>query len=149
MFPKFGNGFTRATTILHKVLLSLVQKQFRNKQMNYVSRDESCLYFCNWSIKMARIIWLGSTTVESICKYLTEVRSSSFLSVCKSRTKKTLSLVHHIRVFKLHNWYRSHGNVKWHVANGSVNHSNSQETVCQMRNKAKVISADLLNFVCD
>ena len=53
-------GFHYSLIKGNKVLLSLEQRQFWNKQINHVSRDRS---YCNWSIKMARIIGFGSTSV--------------------------------------------------------------------------------------
>ena len=47
----------------NRVLLSLGQRQFWNKQINYVFKTGATFPYCNWSIKMATIIGFGSTSV--------------------------------------------------------------------------------------
>ena len=45
---------------------------------------EAAFPYCNWSIKMARIIWFGSKSVDIGPAYV-EVSLSAFFSLCKSR----------------------------------------------------------------
>ena len=58
--PVWGLTFPKR----NKVPLGLALMQFWNQKINYVSRDRSCIPCHNWSIKMARIIWFGSTSVD-------------------------------------------------------------------------------------
>ena len=48
----------------NKVLLSLAQIYTWNKQINLVLETEAALPYCNWSIKLAGIIWFGSTSFD-------------------------------------------------------------------------------------
>ena len=56
---------------------------------------EAALLYCNWSIKMARIIWYGSTSVKHVNNWQ-RLGRLPFLSLCKSRkflkTKHIISL---------------------------------------------------------
>ena len=50
----------------NKVLLSLPQTQFLNKKLTIFLVTEAAFPYCNWLMKMARIIWFGSISVD-IC----------------------------------------------------------------------------------
>ena len=49
--------------------------------------------YCNWSVKMSRNIWFGSTYRSSISKQMEEVMSSSFMSLSKRNKQKTFSFI--------------------------------------------------------
>ena len=54
-FARKGNKVT-AKLGTNTVLKKIIKKMFLEK--------EAAFLYCNWSIKMARIIWFGSTSVD-------------------------------------------------------------------------------------
>ena len=48
----------------NKVLLSLHKHIFKTNKLTMFLQTEAAFPYCNWSIKKARIIWFGSTSVD-------------------------------------------------------------------------------------
>ena len=90
-------GFTSSPNLPHSqaglpmawILLLTLKDSFEiplhscetNKWTRFLE-TEAAFLCCNWLIKMARIIWFGSTSVDID---LEKVRSSLFLRLCKNR----------------------------------------------------------------
>ena len=60
------------------------QHSFKTNKWTMFLETEASFPYCNWSTKMAGIIWLGSTSVQHVNNWQ-RLSRLPFLSLCKSR----------------------------------------------------------------